>query len=943
MKSLSRTIGAGLLLLGCICSQSMSLAQTKTKSPKSTTPLKAEAWSAPEDLAITSPKTSFDPDVTFACQDGPFVALGKNGIGGDTRSVFDLRDGKSVGDIKTDLKLDKPFALSHDGKYFAGRVRFGKEMVVVFDVASGEKVKEIPNVKPEHLLIADGKTLIIVGSVFQKTLGLYNIETGKKIIEAPFNVNVSKSPPVLNHDGTLFGIAAGDRGTIYNASTGKVVKNLPQLKSNGATWNFEAIAFSPDSQQIVSLVESSRNYRLTGYALEGSNKEQFNFEIDAPKNVFYEGPKLLVGQDNTSYLISGEAIYDREAKSLLWRIPEEGIGSNKTPRMIVKAEQVIGYKGGRGLNAEKQIVSFGMSKEDVTAMRDAVKSGGSAIDGKLPALKQGIVKGAKEKEVPLAGCDWIAKVAAPTKMAKVATRPIPVPVKPNQVESLRITGGEKPRAIIELADRVTPFASQKADPSIARRVERVELITGRTSGKLALPQGLMLLNASQDGTLAFTTDITEERRVDVWNMESGQAVASFRPYADEKDKDRKVAFAGAISAEEFITVSATGKIIAWNIADLRANWITEIPQLTNVQIVGNFLIGNQRSMIRFVDLTSGDPVGDLEGPKGGDDLEPTKVAIRPDLQEAVAFYCKQGKPTRMLRWALKSGKMEEDIETYFTVTATTPVAYAGLNHVLINHRDLIDLNRHDLVWNYQIPLVNARFATTRPDGRTWLISQPAGAVFNATESVIVAADLPEPELAAYIKQATDGAESLLKPGMSIAISMELQGEQAGTVKAKILESLKKTLQARGIKVDDNAPNFLTVTARERDTGEKIQYRDFGGPGGPFNRRPQMTGLTVRVLEIELTSTLTSNGAKVWSSKPEKIGMRTGFGPPTLVPGDVVDLQQYLHQQLWQRTGDMVVNSMPRYIARTSEGVIALPGSSTLDASGIKTSSPVQKK
>src|SRR6476619_1927549 len=65
------------------------------------------------DLVV--PDSFFAPEVTFADQFGPFVAVGRNGAPQEGRVVYDLRTGKQVAELKGKLPIDKPVALSPDG------------------------------------------------------------------------------------------------------------------------------------------------------------------------------------------------------------------------------------------------------------------------------------------------------------------------------------------------------------------------------------------------------------------------------------------------------------------------------------------------------------------------------------------------------------------------------------------------------------------------------------------------------------------------------------------------------------------------------------------------------------------------------------------------------------------------------------------------------------
>lgn len=80
-------------------------------------------WKPDPKLNAATPKNFFDPEMTFADHGGPFLAIGRNSARGESRAVIDLRNGKAVGKVVGDFQLTEPFALSRDGKRFAGVVR----------------------------------------------------------------------------------------------------------------------------------------------------------------------------------------------------------------------------------------------------------------------------------------------------------------------------------------------------------------------------------------------------------------------------------------------------------------------------------------------------------------------------------------------------------------------------------------------------------------------------------------------------------------------------------------------------------------------------------------------------------------------------------------------------------------------------------------------------
>jgi hypothetical protein len=84
----------------------------------------------------------------------------------------------------------------------------------------------------------------------------------------------------------------------------------------------------------------------------------------------------------------------------------------------------------------------------------------------------------------------------------------------------------------------------------------------------------------------------------------------------------------------------------------------------------------------------------------------------------------------------------------------------------------------------------------------------------------------------------------------------------------------------------------------------------------------------------------ATGPAVPSPSPEKIPMSRAI--VVHVPGDIRDLEDYLHGQVWAQVPAWTARAVPCFLARTEAGVQSLPGSSTLTETGVQTNPlPVQ--
>jgi hypothetical protein len=162
----------------------------------------------------------------------------------------------------------------------------------------------------------------------------------------------------------------------------------------------------------------------------------------------------------------------------------------------------------------------------------------------------------------------------------------------------------------------------------------------------------------------------------------------------------------------------------------------------------------------------------------------------------------------------------------------------------------------------------------------------------------------------------------------------LKGDQADRVQNAVVANAQKAIAAVGFKAEDNAAAVLTLSATERDTGDTIEFRKLFPDirnESPFARTQ------VKLMEVDCTATLAVNGQAVWQAK-EKMGMRT-FGIVRLPEGEK-DVGRFLRTRMWDGVSGWALRaSPPRYVTRTNEGILALPGTSLLKADGPATQVP----
>jgi hypothetical protein len=883
----------------------------------------------PDDLKLSLPYPH-DPEPVFADQGGPFLAMGRNNGRDGVRTFYDLRTGEKVGELRGEWHLSRPMALSRDGKLFATVARGVRgDVLDVLDVAAGKVLQETATQKrPEFLAFAGGERLLSVAGGGDAPLEQFEARTGKSLSTVAIGRIGRRGFPAVSPGGSLIAVATDRALRLFELASGAEVGTLPlPARRQGGSCETEALDFSADGKLLAGLFKDGDEFRITAWGLD-DGKEVLERPIARLRAAFYQGRKLEWIPDGSGWLVNGESVVDRDSGQPLWQLPEDVY--HGWPRRTVAAGTVVAYDA-----RKRALESVSQPRERLAAVRKAVQSGGSAVDATLPPLKDADLTAAKAVEVPPPGVDWSAPPDPAPEADRAARRPLPLASATRQIQSIRISRGPGPVAVLELAAR----DRQPEEETPPRRLERIDLVTGKVTGTLELPAGCRLLGISLDGALALSTDIAEGWRLDVWSFDRGGHLAGWRPYRKEAAGGRKIAYAAAPTGDRVLTVSAGGKAAWWSVPDARPLYVADVPGLVNPTLTpgGQYLVGFQKGTLRFFYAATGAAAGDLERRAAPQPAEqsPGPFTLRADGKEAVALVARPGRPLSVVRWDLATGKVLDEFPLRSSPSGRSQLAYAGPDYLLVDDRDLVDLRLRETVWTYQPGAAGeTRWAAQRPDDRAWYAT--AGADRQAS---LAAAALPEEEVVKAVRAVAESPNTLLKPGASVAVRLQAAEPSAKGAPDKTVEGLRKSLEARGWRVADTAGLTLAVAVKQRDTGDRMQFRDLFPAFGPgFN--PFMTA-SVRVIELECQAALTAGGQTLWESRPEKVRMAPGY--VVHVPGDVRDLEDYLHGQVWTQVPGWATRTMPCFLARTDAGVQTLPGTSFLTATGVQTNPPPIQK
>jgi WD40 repeat protein len=699
---------------------------------------------------------------------------------------------------------------------------------------------------PQAVGFAPGDLLVTITTKhFDGTLAAYSTKTGNpawttKLPAAVEIKNAAISP------GGKYVAAVYDKGLwLYDSATGNELSNHPLPEPpEPSTFGSKPLgaAFSPDGQELAAVFEHGHGKsRLivwdmaTGRAIADKVAEALKDDRWAVR-----GERKLEYFPSGALLRFSNQILDKDSGKAIHALPAD----RGVQLMKAVAEDKVLVINDKGADGRAAVAMVSLPKEQIAKAQDVVRSGGKSGDANLP---------------PLSKADFSAvRVALDTGAPEPYTFAPDAPAKVNVASNaIALRPQRPPSGVEQAAKRVVftgPPANQVAvayhaggafekDPAKVKTIiDRINLSGGAAAGSLEIPNHAELLDFSADGKVVLVRQ--GEDRVDLYNFATTPAkhVMGFRPYEGDKNGE-KVGWAGIISADQFLTISNSGRLVLWSAAGAKA--IYELALSTgDPQWGGGFTFSPTRKYLAFgngegvtlLDPSTGAPVASLKGPRATGD----HLAFSHDGARLAHFTYR---PYPALRaYDLATGKLIGDCALP-KETWSGPVAWAAPGYVLVNGY-LADLEKKIAVWRYALDAFGPR-VTGAPDARVWAyvagqMNQPPA---------LVAYNLPHEDAKKVIASIRAEDNILLKPGMKIAVESSVQGTPE--YQQKVLETLKARCKEAGLAVDENQPIRLVASVVAK--GSKTINYDIIGRGRE----------TVTVPEYECKLQITKDGQEIW--------------------------------------------------------------------------------
>lgn len=884
-----------------------------------------------KDLAV--PASFFASETVFADQFGPFLLVGRNGDAKESKVVYDLKTGKTLGALKGKLNIAAPFALAPDGKSFAGTGGpFMAQSFAVIDLEKQAKVRHQLKAEKrvEDLHFVSNDKLVTV-SEFKSLFALWDAGTGKEIKSTKFDG--ARDGYAFSPGGKYIAYGKDKKIQIYELATGEKADEVTFPEGGTFGFRLEGLAFSPDGTQLAALMHEANNPHLVLWDLAKKTVRK-TVPLGELKNHFIRESLVQWSPDGQAVMVRSEVVCDAQSGRIAWKLPELKFGVAGSARLVAANQALYLQEKERQV---RTITSAGVTKDQLAEMVKNARSGGEASDALLPKLTEADYTSAKSIDLPLGNVSWAYKADGLGDATKLTTRPFQLQVKANEIEALHFTPPETASVFVELKPSGSnPFGASPKSVGF----EAYSLTTGKKLGRADFKFPAKLGAVSADGKQVALIEAEKAGRVDVFAVEKMEPVAGFRPYAKEGDKKNKVALTHFVGGK-LLTASEAGKLALWSIPSCKAEAVLDAPGMTNWKLspTGKYLAAFDKTAIRLVDTATLQVVGDLPLPNPPAARKETKgLAFDPTGKTLVALMLLWGTDNTprwgAYRWDLSTGKQTEEAlfrANFFVGHPSYALETAGKDHLLIDNTVLVDWKQGEAIWNYRGQGIDVKHAANRPDGRHWF---SVGEAFNKPESYLVPAALPEPAALAYVEKILNAKEALLKPGMSVSVEATFQGGEADRIRQSAIDNATAALKGMGMKVEGRGTLNLRLTGTERNTGETIEFRKLFPSFGesPF------AGTSVTLMEVDCQAQLTLNGQVIWSSGPSKQGMRT-FGIITLPKGEK-DVSKVLRTQMWNGVASWAGGAVPpRFIVNTNEGVLALPGTTMLKADGLQTLAP----
>ena len=852
-----------------------------------------------------------------------------------TLTCYDLRTGKSIGQPVSSELYRHSVAVSPDGLSLAISSSRGNSVFSFID-GSEQKLdpRELtpPNGRPDssmavrfmnpHRLLFAGKPHIFI----------YDLKTDKSVyLDIPQALDRITT---TSHGGRYIATVDEKQGlTIRDVDHD--LKSVFQQAFTGRP-DFVSASFSPNGKELAILVREVQTYSI--HLLDLTTKKMTSWPIVTKEDIpmsfgiecFNPWSELQWLTGDSGWLIRGEVLVPRDPKRAAVLLSMESRQPDMI-RILDTKRALVPIGVARGLS----LVCRDMPLENVSAIADAISSGGSVADVLLPPIVEA-------KDTP--NCRDLGYLVPQNtysyQPSKVHTSsPDYVEFIPQrrgdafQVENVWFGDPQCVRGVVETQEITKKFAGFPKPTCLGGvYYDTYDLATGANLSQFELTYPARMLSVSPDGMLAamLLTGIDREDRIDIWSLADSKHIVGFKPNADGKTAPRKVHAATFIDNDNLIVQQ--GNIVSlWRVPECEKTYMVGADTLRpTVSPDRSIMLLQSQQRLILIDPLDGKMLGTLAQPDIVLQLDVKQALFSPSGQQ-LAILCSPEleELSYVCIWDLATGKLTNQIPMPFSGTS---IAWAKDDNLLVTDKvgrkeenvhtsfgvrtaviaqakdrlSLVGIKSGVVLWSYSFP-----------DGGYIAPHSHSNHIFYArrgdsgVKTMLVSAKLPDAKTVAAIAQGDTGPlKSIVSPGAAWKLQIDTQQMPALLDPDKMHDLLKKELTSalirNGMSVTESRPDLtLDVKFESVDTQHRFSYRVLG--------RGFMTDSVPDELVRCKVEVLGTDGKPIWSrEKSAKTSTSGHFGLESIPQDEQVG--EYIKKRPWKMVFSwLTASGVPRFI------------------------------
>ncbi len=618
---------------------------------------------------------------------------------------------------------------------------------------------------------------------------------------------------------------------------------------------------------------------------------------------------------------------DAEPGKQVWKLPK----ADSNPVKMIRPFELLRVVRDSS-NRKQTLATAQLPRREIDKIVAEVRSGGVAIDAGLPSLTTAELISAVPKSHPTSSPTWSVQPDVLAKNPRMKMeRTVLIASSGAEVQRMQLAGNSGKAVLL-----------RKSAGKLW--LETYDLLRGKRANQSQLPAIYDMVDTNLDGSQVLV-GVKSARMVKSNIFEGGggfdrldvvstgkKHICAWRPFAGEKESgDQVVQWARFVDNNHVATMNSRGKLILWQIPECKAEYIfADFGLPLALSGARKYVLSGQNDSLRIYDLLSGECAGELQAPPNG--VKAIRAAFRHDGNELAAVI-DNGPDKTLARWSMGDGSLSHNFPLHpgvfsdSTFSVVRGMAYRGDEHLLVDNRFLINLERRAVIWRYNLKY-GVHLATSY-DGRQWYC-----APYESTAGAwhINALTIPGAGITGASEFNSLEEQLALYPGMRVGVQVQLSSALQTLTADQIRKGISDRLVALGYAIDQQNPQIsLTLTTTRGSTGEQLSQ----GSSSPFGRfgfggRPT-GGSTFNQEKVTCKLTLTDPARKVVWERSQVVTMR---GVGTVRSGNAQgDLRAEMLRSVegLLANGNIVDVAMPRYVFH--DLVMALSGESDLTLKG----------